>query len=219
VASNVAQREAADCAAGAAMIQPEEYWILREDDVIGTDVLNEGSEARQAATYQAIVRWIIEHGITEVLDVGCNVAALAMYLRAAGYVGQYFGLDTNPFALRIARQRENVALGNLRLLDCQDEAYQSVVVKDVIEHLESPEPLTEAFRAAREFVIVGTYLPWTHEPASIVRHADGYYTNRYRMGDIVELANRCGYSLSDVRQVNEASGQPNQLTLWKRAQP
>jgi SAM-dependent methyltransferase len=198
-------------------MKPEEYWVLRGSDVIGQDVLRDGAAARQAATYQAVATWVMAYRIEDVLDVGCNVAALALFLRAAGYDGLYKGLDTNPYALRIARARgESVDDGNLRNLDFGEKAYQAVVVKDVIEHLESPEPLSEAFRVAREYVVVATYLPWTDAPAAITRHADGYYTNRYRFADVTALAARCGFDLIETQIVNEANGQPNQVTLWRR---
>lgn len=198
------------------MTRPEEYWIQRGEDVIGTDVLSAGPLARQAAAYQGITDWITRLGVTEVLDVGCNVAALATFLRSAGWQGAYFGMDTNPFALDLVGEREDVELGDLRDLPVGNRMFQAVVVKDVIEHLESPAPLSEAFRAADQYVIVGTYLPWTDEPASIVRHADGYYTNRYRFTDIRDLAAGCDFFVDDIIWPNETNGQPNLLTLWKR---
>ena len=198
-------------------MKPEEYWIMRGENVIGTDVLDCGTGARQAATYQAIADALLECGVSDVLDVGCNVAALALFLRAAGFTGRYVGVDTNPYALRVARTHgANVETGDLRRLSFTGKAYQAAVVKDVIEHLESPEPLREAFRVARGYVIVSTYLPWTDESPVIAAHADGYYTNRYRFADITALAAQCGFSLIGTLTVSETTGAPNQMTLWAR---
>lgn len=195
-------------------MMPEEFW--KYEDVVGTDVLREGVSARQAPTYQAIAKWIIAHGITDVLDVGCNVAALAMFLRLNGYTGFYAGIDTNPHALKVAQLREFVLEGNLRNLEYGEQDYPLVVVKDVVEHLESYKTLAEAFRVAREYVIVGTYLPWTDEPEKIEKHSDGYFANRYRFADVEAFANECGFELIETLAVNETTGWANQVTFWKR---
>lgn len=195
-------------------MMPEDFW--KYEDVVGTDVLRDGVNARQAPTYRAIAKWIVTNKITDVLDVGCNVAALAMFLRLEGFKGFYSGVDTNPHALKIARQRETVLVGNLRNLEYGEQDCQLVVVKDVVEHLESYKPLAEAFRVAREYVIVGTYLPWTDGPEKIEKHSDGYFANRYRFADVEAFANECGFELVDTWAIAETTGWGNQVTIWKR---
>lgn len=197
-------------------MKPEQYWIERGRDVIGTDVLREGVGARQAATYQAIVRWIIEHGITQVLDVGANVAALYMFLHMADYRGLYVGVDTNPNVQSAACV--NVNVGDLRNLEFGDQEFECVVVKDVIEHLESYEPLAEAFRVARKYVILAVYLPFTNDEPIIQQHADGYYLNRYKRQDVLAFAKRCGFEFCDVSlDLFERDGAPNTVWCWRRA--
>lgn len=206
-------------------MRPEQYWIQRGADVIGLDAMR--SDCRQADTYRAIADWLIRLGDGDVLDVGCNVAALAVFLRYAGWCGRYVGVDTNPHALKIAKRRETVPpddkqlssgvqRGNIRRLKFAARQFQAVVVKDVIEHLESAEPLREAFRVARESVVVATYLPWTDGPSVIERHADGYYTNRYNADDMAALAGDCGFGLVESLVVSETTGWPNQITFWRR---
>jgi ubiquinone/menaquinone biosynthesis C-methylase UbiE len=198
-------------------VRPEEYWVAYGENVVGTDVLRDGSQARQAATYQAIVDWIIARGIEDVLDVGCNVAALAMFLRLSGYSGAYAGIDANPYALYIAEHSgEAVQIGNIRNLEYPDRSFQCVVVKDIIEHLESYDALVEPFRVARQYVVVGTYLPWTDGEPEITRHSDGYFANRYRSQDVIDLAAQCNFSLIQTLAVSEATGWPNQVTFWER---
>lgn len=195
-------------------MKPEQYWIARGRDVIGTDVLREGIGARQAETYQAISRWIVERDVTQVLDVGCNVAALYMFLMMADYQGSYTGIDTNPNVQNMACTP--VEAGDLRCLEYGDQDFQCVVVKDVIEHLESYEPLSEAFRVAREYVIVATYLPFALDRSLIQQHKDGYYINRYSRRDIGSVANRCGFNVLDMRTTAERDGASNEVWWWKR---
>lgn len=206
-------------------MKPEQYWINRGADVIGTDVLRDGAAARQAKTYEWIVRLIIEKNVMDVLDVGCNVAALAYYLDQAGYIGFYSGIDSNPHALRFGQQHVKRyderyvvfdAPQNLRSLPIESRWYEAVVVKDVIEHLEGPELLAEAFRVAAKYVIVATYIPWTNEPAEIVRHADGYYTNRYNLNDVLALTRQWGFMANENIQVKEANGTGNQIVMFQR---
>lgn len=198
-------------------MNPEQYWRNRGPDVIGLDVLSEDSAARQAATYQAIAHWVMKTRAANVLDVGCNVAALALYLRQQGYAGSYLGVDSNAYALYMVK-REQATLGNLRALPFKDKQFDAVVVKDVIEHLEDYTPLREAFRVASHSAIVATYLPWSTEAAVIERHPDLYFINRYRESDIGELAADCGFRLVETQIIHESNGWPNQVVRWERVQ-
>lgn len=204
---------------------PEQYWINRGEDVIGTDVLREGLGARQGKVYRAIALWIMGHHVKDVLDVGCNIAALEWFLRESGYTGEYIGIDSNAHALsladlRIQRQAERrswLLNYNLRHIRYDGESRECVVVKDVIEHLETPELLSEAFRVAAKYVIVSTYIPWTATgEARIVRHGDGYYTNRYRLEDILHLTLAWGFRRTETAIVAETNGTPNQINIFER---
>lgn len=197
-------------------MRPEDYWIARGEDVIGLDVLTDGESARQAATYQAIVDVVIRRQIKSVLDIGCNVTALKMFLDRYDFQGFYIGVDTNINAL----SRTGMLLaaeGDLRQLGFLNEMFQCSIVKDVIEHLESPEPLREAFRVASEYTIIATYLPWHDAPSEIVQHPDGYYTNTYNRQEIIDLARECGFELVETIATQETNGTPNEVTVWERA--
>ncbi len=197
-------------------MRPEDYWIARGEDVIGLDVLRDGEQARQAATYQAIAEAINDWAIFEVLDVGCNIGALYDWLFAFSKF-DYLGIDTNIHAIQIARKRGLYAgIGNLCYLPYSDRFFDCVVVKDVIEHLENIEPLREAFRVAAEYAILSTYLPWHDAPSRIVQHPDGYYTNTYNRQDVIDLARECGFELVETIATQETNGTPNEVTVWAR---
>lgn len=191
------------------------YWIKRGENVIGTDVLALQERARQAPTYAYIANWITTHDVKSVLDMGCNVAALGVFLNNFGWKGEYVGLDSNPHALAIADKHGfRTVLGNVRTYN---ELYpECIVMKDVLEHLEGIEPLRNVFGNAEKYAIVASYIPWLYGPEAITLHPDGYYTNRYNWRDIFALADECHFTLLSEQTVYETNGTPNLVTIWAR---
>lgn len=197
------------------MPRPEDYWISLGENVIGQDVLAEGEQARQAATYRTIAELVVELKVRHLVDVGCNYGVLQWWLKQAGYKGIYSGLDTNEYAIELG-----TALGftNLHHGDFRTEQghCDCIVMKDVIEHLESMEPLREIFKAVERYFILALYLPLTYAPTEIIRHPDGYYTNTYNRQEMRQLANECWFhTLKDI-QVKESNGMLNEIIVWER---
>lgn len=171
---------------------PEDYWISRGADLIGMDVLRDGFKARQADTYEAIAQQIPSDEI--VMDVGCNVGALIHFLEFLGNKGGYFGFDTNPNAIRyLEEQGVSCDIGSIRNLDTESKSYHNVVVKDVLEHLESFQLCAEAFRIATERVILSFFMPPIPAPEIIRQTDQGYYHNRYNEREIIAFANAKGW--------------------------
>jgi SAM-dependent methyltransferase len=81
---------------------------------------------------------------TSVLDIGCRDRALAEYLPQES---SYVGLDVSPPADVVANAEEP--------LPFEDASFESVVLADVLEHLNDPHAaLQEAMRVARSAVVV-----------------------------------------------------------------
>jgi SAM-dependent methyltransferase len=79
----------------------------------------------------------------KLLDVGCGTAWLA------NHFADYTGVDGSPDAVRIAAGAgHNVQLANLdERLPFADQAFNAVILKDVLEHLADPvATVREAFR-------------------------------------------------------------------------
>lgn len=195
-------------------MNPEQYWINLGQEPIGLDVLADGEHARQADTYRTIARLVVESQCPAVLDVGANYGVLEDWLRRAGFAGEYYGIDSNPYAVAKANQLgHKVEVGNIRdalpVTEC-------VIVKDVIEHLENYHPLRNVFNAATRFVIVAVYLPFHEKPDSIQRSPDGYYTNTYNGYDVGELARTCGFEFIETFFTRETNGTPNTIYMWGR---
>ena len=197
---------------------PEDYWIGRGADLIGKEILEEGDKARQAPTYQAIAGEICLREFDKILDIGCNVAALKMFLIAFDHTGvTYFGLDTNPHAVEHCKARGlNVALGGLRKLNMPDQSFPCVVIKDVLEHLESLEPAREAFRVASEAVILSFFMAPRPGSEFIERTEAGYFHNRYDELQVVAIAESCGFSFEKRIDTFERGGPMNRTYVFVR---
>ena len=175
---------------------PEDYWIGRGADLIGIEILSEKENARQFPTYQAIVQEIWCREFPMVLDVGCNVAALEMFLNMKPWPGVYFGIDTNPHAVKFCSDRGlSVKLGGLRPPFMPAISYDCVVVKDVLEHLESLDPAREAFRVASKAVILSFFMPPTPHESNIQKTDLGYYHNRYDEREVIHTALHLGFMM------------------------
>lgn len=198
-------------------MNPEQYWIDLGSEPIGLDVLADGEHARQADTYRTIAQLITESNCYNVLDVGANYGILQDWLERAGFKGYYHGIDSNPYAVGKANQLgHKVEVGNIRALSYTVHIYDLIVVKDVIEHLESYKPLRNVFHSAGRIVILAVYLPFHDEPDNIQRNTDGYYTNTYNRQGVIDLARECGFGLIEVIETHEANGTANAIYVWGR---
>jgi len=195
------------------MIAPEEYWIGRGEDVIGIDAL--GPDARQAPTYEAIASVICREGFRNVLDVGCNVTALASFLEKIGFKGYYCGMDSNIHAVNYGRSiGREVVNENISSLPWPTILFDCVVVKDVIEHLESLYLLRHAFQASKRCAIISFFIVPTSGPQVIEQTEQGYYHNRYNNDDLIRIAEECGFKLNTVMDTPETSGAPNRVYVF-----
>ena len=196
-------------------MRPEDYWINLGENVIGQDVLADGDKARQAATYKAIAKLIGDLSVQSVLDIGCNYGILQWWLSENGWDEYYLGVDTNRFAIKLGLKCGfNVEVEDLH--DLPKRYFQCVVVKDVIEHLASIEPLRQAFDRTARYLILSLYLPLHDLPTQIIHNPAGYYTNTYNRQDVMRLAKECGFTLVRDMFTKETNGTDNEIIVWGR---
>lgn len=199
------------------MEHPEQYWINRGNNVIGADGPAQGDQTNQAPVYQSIVNKLLEVGATKVLDIGCNVGQVGRFLNRAGFDGQYFGVDSNPYAIEVlTADGFEGEVGNLRDLKYRKNSWDCVVMKDVIEHLESPFLLSSVIPLAKRYFIIASFIPWIDEPAEIVHHPDGYYMNQYNVEEVVAIAVDCSFELVSREEVKALNGDVNQVAVFAR---
>lgn len=201
---------------------PESYWVARAGRVIGSDQSEPVTECRQRDTYRAIFEQL-RPDCPEVLDLGCNVGVLGQLLQHWNYPGRYFGLDSNPFAATVARERVprgRFLVGNIRRLPFASASRAAVVMKDVIEHMEDFRPvLGEAARIAKDYLVIAAFIPWQEAPQEIVRHPKGFYRNRYQRSEVLDFLDNLGWSPDPVVRTVEQDGRKNEVVTFRRRSP
>jgi methyltransferase family protein len=182
-------------------------WQRRETPIGGTtprDFLRNP----QRRLRRFLERWIIaREEIRSLLDVGSNAGIEGWRLRAAGYRGRYVGLDSNRKALAAGRREigslEEVGFvqGDAGRLPFPDRAFDCVLVKDVLEHLPHyRHALREIARVTGRHLIIALFLPLAREER-LVRHADGYWMNRYGRGPFLRFLEGDGFELMSSRKI------------------
>ncbi len=94
------------------------------------------------ATHEAVLREIVRlRRGGRLLDIGCATGLLLEVAQLRGF--EPFGLDLNPDAVRIARQRfgERVQLGELDGAAFPGVTFDAVTLVDVLEHVSDPAAL------------------------------------------------------------------------------
>lgn len=135
--------------------QAEQYsrfkaWSTAEGTMERPLQLDTVLKPHQRARYD----WLKANVTGTVLEVGCN------WGYALAYVGGQAGVDINPdlvaLAQLLARDRE-FKVGDARALPYPDKSFDTVMLPDVLEHLEWADvgtAIAEATRVARHRVLV-----------------------------------------------------------------
>ncbi|MBI3813156.1 MAG: class I SAM-dependent methyltransferase [Nitrospinae bacterium] len=102
----------------------------------------------------------------ELLDVGCGIGILADEANKKGY--QASGLEINPDAASVGRERYKVSLFNLSIsqMSASDKRWDVVILNHVLEHLLQPvQFLSDCRRLLKEdgilYIGVPSYKSWT----------------------------------------------------------
>jgi 2-polyprenyl-3-methyl-5-hydroxy-6-metoxy-1,4-benzoquinol methylase len=131
--------------------------------VIGTDIRD--SVFRDTRTFyrtsppesvaEGVMGFVRRQAGPEVLDLGCGTGLYCLELARLGHTVQ--GVDVNPEYVEIARRRGIQATLVRSTLPFPDRAFDTVIVLEVLEHLEEPRALlSEAARVARGKVLFTT---------------------------------------------------------------
>lgn len=96
------------------------------------------------------VRWVARQcrGAERVLEIGCGDGAILGLLASAG--AQVTGVDNEPSALDQARrmfdERKLTGRFESRVEDIDADPFDAVILAEVIEHVDEPEPLLELIK-------------------------------------------------------------------------
>jgi ubiquinone/menaquinone biosynthesis C-methylase UbiE len=206
------------------IIRPEEYWINLGSNVVGNMTREQMLINRQIDTYKALCKLIADITTKQVADLGCNVSMLGVLLREAGYQGEYIGVDSNPNALKIAQNNlgrykfpYKCVKANLRQLDFKDSIFETVVLKDVLEHMEDFRPiLSETMRVAGRYALIANFIPWTEGDTIICQQPDGYYHNLYARKEIYHFIAQAGFDVVSVTSAMEKDSRPNEVVFLSK---
>lgn len=126
-------------------------WYEGDDHAIA--LLRVESYLKLGYTFETLRRHGIEPG-ARVLDVACGAGLVSLPMARAGY--RVEGVDLAEGALDVARQRVpegadvSFRLGDALALDAEADAYDAVLLLDMLEHVEAPgRALAEAARVVR----------------------------------------------------------------------
>jgi len=91
-----------------------------------------------------------------ILDIGCGTGETLTHLKTLLPQAQLHGLDTSPTAVKYTRLRgHSVLLGNALKLPYKDASFDSILLLDVIEHI---EPDTEVLNEAKRVLKPGGFI-------------------------------------------------------------
>ncbi|MBD3163728.1 methyltransferase domain-containing protein [Candidatus Woesearchaeota archaeon] len=132
------------------------------------------------------IREIIrENNISTILDAACGPATeYASYLSENLDIN-YTGLDRSDYMLKVAKQRYadiNFVKGNVEILPFEDNQFQAVLLKHILEHLPTYEnAVSESVRVASELVIIHFFhatLPLIEFDLNL-KHKAGFWESWY----------------------------------------
>jgi ubiquinone/menaquinone biosynthesis C-methylase UbiE len=206
------------------ILSPEEYWVNRGENVIGNQTKEQMLANRQIDTYKVICGLIFELSPQKVVDCGCNVGILGVLLRDQGFNKEYVGIDFNPNALKVAEKNMASYGGssifyqaNLRHMDFQDQAFELVVLKDILEHMEDFRPvLSDVLRVSNKYAIISNFIPWAEGSSVIRKEPAGFFHNFYSRREVYQLIQDAGFDVLSVTSTLEQDARPNEVVLLQR---
>jgi len=101
------------------------------------------------------IRFVRKYAGKSILDLGCATGNYCVHLTGLGY--SMAGADINPEYVRIARDRGVDARVIVERVPFDDLSFDTVLLSEVLEHVEDPTPLlADARRLARKNVLITT---------------------------------------------------------------
>ncbi len=136
------------------------YWDRADEDefqkLVGKHLSNKDDPERAE-----IRKILINHGVEEVLDLGCGIATEKTSYDAYGVNVHYVGLDMSSRMLNLAKNAHpetDFVMGNLKSIPFQDNSYDAVLLKHTLEHqIHYENAVSEAVRVSKNIVIINFF--------------------------------------------------------------
>ena len=172
------------------------------------DVLNQDGWLWEVGR-RALARRLLEHYAPagangerpRILEIGCGSGALLEDLQEKNAV---YGMDVADAALKICRERglDCVSMGDVTALPYGDEAFDTVIAIDVLEHIDNESAaLREIHRVLKPGATLIVTVPafqmlWSR------RDVDHHHKRRYRVGEIRKRLRDGGFKVVKATYVN-----------------
>jgi hypothetical protein len=158
-----------------------------------------------------------EFGIRSLLDCGCGLCVDREEFEQLEPPVRYSGLDASVIFADFAHtQGLDVRFGFAENLPCEDDSFDAVYFRHVLEHLPHYlDAIAEALRVARRLVVVIWYLPPHDGPDRFLfESADDLYQNTYNRSAFEAFVR--GLNPSAAMEWQQVS---NESILWIKLEP
>lgn len=133
-----------------------------------------------------IVCWIAEKNI---LDAGCGDGLILSKLTEAGK--SVIGIDNDPEGIRLAKSHKcKVFLESVYEINFNSHSFDSILLSDVIEHLDSPvSAINQAHRVVSGFLYITT------PDYNVTKNKNPYHVREYNEDELINLVENVGFKL------------------------
>jgi len=155
---------------------------------------------------QARQEVVLKYAGWKILDVGCATGEYVYWLRRKGY--EAHGLDLLSSPEWEGPERQFLQVGDVLHLPYPDKSFETVLLFEVLEHLENPEKaLAEAGRVARKNVIISVpdarVDPLFKEAGLIFFHwVDRSHVQFFTAESLEEMLKRSGFEIKLIKRIN-----------------
>jgi len=107
----------------------------------------------KASVSKRLIELCVSRAGKHILDLGCAVGNYCVELKSLGF--ECTGVDVNNAYIEIARKKGVEAFTVQGILPFKDRSFDTVIIFEVLEHVQDPEPvIKEALRVARKNILI-----------------------------------------------------------------
>lgn len=141
-------------------------------------------------------KFLKDNDIKSVLDVACGTCIEGEGIKEAGMSIKYRGVDITPFLVEENKRKgRDCVLGNIENIPEEDNSWEVVYGRHIIEHLEYYEKaIEEMCRVASKYVVIVHFLPLVDKEVikKTVREDGQFHENLYGKEEFIAFCRKLG---------------------------